>query len=121
MTSAVNPAHRHFEPALVEPLRRVFELGRSQLPVGVAIGLIGAGALHGAAIAKGVLSLFELAMFSERVHQVVLERQRAAYDIDTAEKRRPPDPEPEPEPEKTAAKSHQAQQQQQAPARAGQV
>jgi len=72
-------------PERRDPLARVLELGRRELPIGALIGILGALALHGAAAAKAGLSLYHLALFAERVQSVVVERQRASIDIDKIE------------------------------------
>jgi periplasmic protein TonB len=88
----------------------MFAFGRRQMRVGLMIGLAGTLVVHGAAAARGLSTLLDLATFARTVHALVEDRLHATYDLDTTPppEVKPPEPEPQPEPEqvKPVARSH---------------
>lgn len=89
-----------------DPLDRVLALGQRELPIGVALGAVGAFIVHGVAVFQMATTLIDVATFAERVRLVVLERSQASYDIELPEPPEPPPPPPpEPEKEEPAAKA----------------
>ena len=78
----------------------MFAFGRRQMRVGLMIGLAGTLVVHGAAAARGLSTLLDLASFATSVRALVAERLHATYDVDTTPPPEVKPPEPEPEPEK---------------------
>lgn len=111
--------------SLEHPLERVLGLGRRAIPTGIIIGILGASVVHGAAVGRGLASLFQMAAFADSIQAKVIERQRAMYDIDMSAPEKPPEKPPEPPPEPEEKPQPRAQQQQTAepppPAQAGKV
>jgi protein TonB len=105
------------------PLERVLGLGRRAIPTGILLGILGAGIVHGAAVGRGLASLFQVAAFAQSIQFKVIERQRAMYDIDMSEPEKPPEkpPEPEEEPEKAQPKAQREAAEPPPPAQAGKV
>ncbi|MBI3202502.1 MAG: hypothetical protein HYZ29_13250 [Myxococcales bacterium] len=99
MTALAEPGSPAYADRDRDPLGPVFALGEGGLPIGVAIGLIGAVLIHGLAAYKMASTLFEIASFAESVRMVVLERQQASIDIDLPKE---PEPPPPPAPEEPA-------------------
>lgn len=113
MSSPTAPATGELPSARRDPLARVFELGRRELPVGVAIGLVGALVVHGGAFVHAAQSLIQMGDFAEAVASFVVERQRASIDIDKIEippeLEKPPETKPaETEPEPVARTAEKA-------------
>jgi protein TonB len=108
---------------LEHPLERVLGLGRRAIPTGIVIGILGASVVHGAAVGRGLASLFQIAAFAENIQNAVIERQRAMYDIDMTTPDKPPEKEPEkePEPEQKEAKAPSQTAPPPAPAQAAKV
>jgi periplasmic protein TonB len=105
------------------PLERVLGLGRRAIPTGILLGILGAGIVHGAAVGRGLASLFQVAAFAQSIQFKVIERQRGMYDIDMSEPEKPPEkpPEPEEEPEKAQPKAQHQTAEPPPPAQAGKV
>jgi periplasmic protein TonB len=83
-----------------DPFAFMFAFGRRQMRVGLMIGLAGTLVVHGAAAARGLSTLLDLASFATSVRALVAERLHATYDVDTTPPPEVKPPEPEPEPEK---------------------
>ena len=84
MTALAEPGSPVYADRDRDPLGPVLALGESGLPIGVALGLIGALLVHGLAAYKMASTLFEVATFAQNVRMLVLERQQASIDIDVA-------------------------------------
>lgn len=102
MTALAEPGSPVYADRDRDPLGPVLALGESGLPIGVALGLIGALLVHGLAAYKMASTLFEVATFAQNVRMLVLERQQASIDIDVAKEPEPPAPPLPAEPEKEA-------------------
>ncbi len=87
----------------------MYAFGRRQMRVGLLIGLAGTLVVHGAAAARGLSTLIDLAQFAAGVRFQITERLRSTYDVDTTpppEVKPPDEPDPpEPEPVKPVARS----------------
>jgi len=97
MATYVAPGPASLAPAGRDPLARVLELGKRDIPIGMAVGLLGAVALHVAAAAHATSSLLPLSDFAASVQAAVFDRMLSRIDIEQIE---PPPPEPEAPPEK---------------------
>ncbi|WP_394826858.1 hypothetical protein [Pendulispora albinea] len=85
-----------------EPLGRVFELG-NRAGATIAVALLVASAVHGAAAARAALTSLELARFTRTVQAYVQQQLTETYEIEVTKPKEPeppPPPEPEPEPVK---------------------
>jgi outer membrane biosynthesis protein TonB len=86
-----------------DPLAAVLGLGGDAARVGVALGLLGALLLHGAAGVQAAANLYEAENFAARVAEYVKNNLQLQIDIDSTPPPPPPPPAPpppEPEPEK---------------------
>jgi protein TonB len=84
---------------VADPLGPIFSLGRREIRVGLAVGIIGALLLHGAVAAKAASTLGDLNAFAVLVRANIRERLQSQVDVDLTEPPPPPPPAPEPEPE----------------------
>ena len=82
-----------------DPFGPIQALGRREMRIGIALGLLGALLAHGALAARGLSALIDLQNFAALVQEDVAERLRTTIDIDVPP---PPPPPPAPEPEATA-------------------
>ncbi len=76
-----------------DPLAPIMALGRREMRIGIAIGVLGALLVHGVLAAKGLSALLDLQDFATLVQEDVAERLRTTIDIDVQP---PPPPKPEP-------------------------
>lgn len=89
-----------------DPLGPVLALGDRELPIGIAVGVVGAVIFHALVVLQMATTLIDVAMFAERVRLVVLERTQASYDVDVQAPEPPaPPPTAEPEQEEPARKA----------------
>ncbi|GMV13965.1 MAG: hypothetical protein AMXMBFR56_21890 [Polyangiaceae bacterium] len=101
MSAIAQPGSPVFAQETRDPLSRVLELGDRELPLGIAVGLVGAALVHGVVVVQMATALFEVGAFAENVRMLVLERSQASYDIEVPEQPEPPTPPaPTAEPEK---------------------
>lgn len=98
MTAIAQPGSPVFARDDRDPLSRVLALGDRELPLGIAVGLIGAALVHGLVVVRLATALFEVGAFAESVRQLVLERSQASYDIEVPEQPEPPAPPTPPTP-----------------------
>ena len=86
-----------------DPLGRVFDLG-NKASLSIAIALLLATAVHGAAAARAALTSLELAHFTLAVQAYVQQQiTTETYDIEVVKQKEPDPPPPEPEPEPAKA------------------
>jgi protein TonB len=99
MTAVAELGSPEFADRDRDPLAAVLALGERGLPIGIAMGFLGAVFFHGLVAYKMATTLFEVASFARGVRMAVLERQLAAFDIEVDEAP-PPPPSPPAEAEK---------------------
>ena len=85
-------------PAQRDAFAFMFAFGRRQMRVGLMIGLAGTLVVHGAAAARGLSTLLDLATFAITVRALIEQRLHATYDLDMTPPPEVKAPEPEPPP-----------------------
>lgn len=94
MTAIAQPGATVYARDARDPLAPVLALGNRELPIGVAVGLVGALIVHGLAVYQMVTAMFEIASFARTVQLVVMERQLSSVDVEVPDKPEPPPPPP---------------------------
>jgi len=87
-------------PPRPDPFARVRALGENQTRHGMAIGLIIALSVHGAAAARGATALIDMGAFAALVQSTVRDDIRATYKVEIAPAKPPPPLAEPPAPEK---------------------